>query len=191
MDDGRIATPFEGRPAADWDDAAAVPAPLPLHETQVRPEWVDYNDHMSESCYLLVFGDNSDAFFRFFGVDEKYRATGYSLYTAETHLHNLGQAAVRDPVRLTLHLLDTDSKRLHIFHEMRHGDTGMLLATAEQLLLHVNTTAGRVAPLPEHLQHRLERIRIAHTSLPRPPAVGHVMGIPRSNGGDHGFRAQL
>ena len=40
-----------------------------------------------------------------------------------------------------------DAKRLHIAHEML-GDTGQLLATAEQLLLHVDTEAGKVAPFP-------------------------------------------
>ena len=60
----RITTPYEGRPAV-WDDDAVIDAPLRLHRTTAPPEWVDYNDHMSESCFLLAFGDNADAFFRF------------------------------------------------------------------------------------------------------------------------------
>ena len=79
-----------------------IPAPLRLHETTVAPEWVDYNGHLSEWAYLLVFGDSADAFFRYFGVDEGYRAAGRSLYTAETHLRHLARgpprrAAVADP----------------------------------------------------------------------------------------------
>ena len=45
-------------------------APLRLHETRVQPEWVDYNGHMTESRYLQVFGDSSDAFFRYIGIDD-------------------------------------------------------------------------------------------------------------------------
>jgi acyl-CoA thioesterase FadM len=29
----------------------------------VRPEWVDYNGHMSEAYYVLIFGDATDAFY--------------------------------------------------------------------------------------------------------------------------------
>lgn len=173
----RVVTPYEGSGHRPWDASAAIPAPLCLHRTPVLPEWVDYNDHMSESCYLLVFGDSSDAFFRYFGIDEHYRHDGHSLFTAETHLSYLREAARGEPLRLTVHLLDLDAKRLHVFHEMRHGDSGALLATAEQLLLHVDTRAGRVTPLPPYLRERLTAIHSAHAALPRPRAVGHVMGI--------------
>ena len=50
--------------------------PLRLVETQVRPEWVDYNGHMTDSRYLQVFGDATDALFRRVGVDDAYRRAG-------------------------------------------------------------------------------------------------------------------
>jgi carnitine 3-dehydrogenase len=181
-----IVTPYEGDPARPWDDSAAIPAPLDLHETTVVPAWVDYNDHMSESSYLLAFGDGADAFFRYVGIDERYRSGGHSLYTAETHLHHLGEAVAGDRLRLTLQVLDVDAKRVHVFHRMSlrdPDDTGdpsdTAIATAEQMLLHVDTATGRVTPLPPYLSHRLEAVRRAHAALPRPEQVGHVMGIPR------------
>jgi acyl-CoA thioesterase FadM len=174
-----VVTPYEGQPARGWDPAAAIDAPLCLHRTPVRPEWVDYNGHLSESSYLLVFGDDSDAFFRFIGVDERYRAGGRSLYTVQTSLFHLREVAVGEPLRLTLQLLDVDDKRLHLFHAMYHGDTGVLLATAEQLLLHVDTARGRATPLPEHLRQRLAAIRSAHADLPVPEQVGQVVSMRR------------
>src|SRR5262249_42298225 len=68
---------------------AMIDAPLALYQATVPAEWVDYNGHMSEWCYLLLVGDAADKFFRFIGIDEAYRAAGQSLYTAETHLHHL------------------------------------------------------------------------------------------------------
>jgi carnitine 3-dehydrogenase len=174
-----VVTPYEGKGHRTWDPAAPVPAPLCPHETPVRPDWVDYNGHMSESCYLLVFGDSADAFFRYFGIDEQYRDAGHSLYTVETHLHHRREVAEGEPLRLTLQLLGLDAKRLHIFHAMYHGGTGALLATAEQLLLHVDIDDARAVPLPPHLYERLQAIRAAHAALPVPDAVGHVMGIPQ------------
>jgi acyl-CoA thioester hydrolase len=177
-----VVTPYQGARAPGWDPDAVIPAPLRLHRTTVPAAWVDYNGHMSESCFLLAFGDSADAFFRYFGIDEAYRAAGHSLYTAETHLHHRGEAAQGDPLRLELRVLDVDSKRVHVFHELFHDGTGQLLATAEQLLLHVDTTAGRVVPLPTELAGRLQAIRAAHAVLPRPVAIGHVMGIPDRTG---------
>ena len=174
-----VVTPYEGMDQHPWDPAAPVPAPLCLHETAVEADWVDYNGHMSESCYLLVFGDSADAFFRFFGIDDEYRAAGHSLYTVETHLHYRSEVAEGEPLRLTVQVIDLDRKRLHIFHGMYHGTTGALLATAEQLLVHVDVAPGRVTPMPSHLHERLQAIRAAHAALPVPDAVGHVMGIPQ------------
>src|ERR1700692_4736943 len=60
--------------------------PLRLVETHVRPEWVDYNGHMTDSRYLQVFGDATDALFRAVGVDDAYRESGRALYTVERHV---------------------------------------------------------------------------------------------------------
>ena len=178
--DRRLRTPLEGSGHRPWDPAAVIDAPLQLHQTSVQPEWVDYNGHMSESCYLLVFGDSSDAFFRFVGIDESYRDVGgHSFYTVETHLHNLREVALAAPLRLTLQLLDLDDKRVHLFHAMHHGDTGDLLATAEQMLVHVDMQQGRAAPIPPPIQQHLQAILQAHAALPRPAQAGSSIGIRR------------
>jgi len=145
---------------------------LCLHTPSVRPEWVDYNGHMSESCYLLVFGDSSDAFFRYIGIDETYRDVGgHSLYTVETHIHHLREASEGEPLRLTLQLLDANDKRLHIFHAMYHDTTGELLATGEQMLVHVQMAQGRSAPMPAELQAQVQAI-LSGTRGPAQTAPG-------------------
>jgi acyl-CoA thioester hydrolase len=174
----RVTTPYEGHRVA-WDPDAEIQAPLRLHHTTARPEWMDYNDHMSESCYLLVFGDSADAFFRFLGIDEAYRGAGHSLYTSETHLHHRREVALGEPLELTLQLLDHDRRRLHLFHEMRHGENGVVLASAEQLLVHVDMQERRSADLPDELLGRLDAIAAAHARLARPDVVGRPMGIRR------------
>jgi acyl-CoA thioester hydrolase len=158
-----------------------IPAPLRLYDTKVAPEWADYNGHMSEWCFLLVFGDGADAFFRYFGIDEDYRASGRSLFTVETHLRHVREAHVGDRLRLTLQLLGVDAKRLHVVHEMI-DDSGRVLATGEQMLLHVDTRAGRVAPFPDQIFERLEEIRAAHAALPVPDYVGRVITMPGNRG---------
>lgn len=190
MTKDRVVTPYEGTGSPPWDDEASIAAPLRLHRATVLREWVDYNGHMSESCYLLVFGDNADAFFRYVGVDERYRAEGRSLYTVETHLHHRREANEGDTLAMTLRVLDHDEKRVHVFHEMLLADTGALLATAEQMLVHVDSRAARSAPMPPHIRDRIEAIHDVHAELARPDGVGRPMGIRRAGEGSRGLRAQ-
>ncbi len=176
---GRVVTPLEGVSFAGWDANKPIEAPLALHACAVKPEWTDYNGHMSESAYLLVFGDSSDAFFRFFGVDEAYRAGGRSLYTLDTRIRNLAEVAAGEPLALTLQLIDLDAKRLHVLHRMRHGASGAELAVAEQVIAHVDTRAGRAAPFPPEIFARLAAIRAAHAHLAPHPMVGSPFGLKR------------
>jgi carnitine 3-dehydrogenase len=177
---GRVVSPLEGVPFAGWDCSKPIPAPLALHACSVKPEWTDYNGHMSESVYLLVFGDSSDAFFRFFGIDEAYRASGFSLYTIDTRIRYLAEVSLGDRLAMTLRLVDLDPKRLQIFHRMTRSDTDEEVAVAEQVLAHVDTRARRSAALPAELFERLNAIRAAHAGLPRHPMIGAPFGIRRA-----------
>ena len=130
-----------------WNEGDAVAAPLALYDCRVEPDWVDYNGHMGESFYLYAFGWASDALFRYIGIDEDYRASGRSFYTVESHINYYHEASLGDPLRFTTHVLGVDSKRLHFFHAMHHGDDDTLLATTEQMLLHVDTGASAASPI--------------------------------------------
>ena len=101
---------------------------------------------------------------------------GGSYYTVETHLSHLGQARAEERLHTTTQLLGHDEKRLHVFHSLYRTDDGALLATAEQMLLHVDTAAERVAPAPPELLERLARIAAAHAALPRPERAGRSIG---------------
>jgi acyl-CoA thioesterase FadM len=167
-DDGRLLhLPERWRP----DDI--VPAPLDLYRGRVLTAWVDYNHHMTEAAYLTAFGWASDALFSYIGDDDAYRAAGHSFYTVETHIAYLREAAEHAALRITTRVLGLDRKRLHIYHEMFRGDDDSLLATTEQMLVHVDTAAGRsVAILPE-VRDALEAIAAAHSTLSPATRAGH------------------
>jgi carnitine 3-dehydrogenase len=166
------------RPCALADDAD-LSQPLALHTAEVAPEWVDYNGHAHESRYLQVFGDSSDALFAALGIDEAYLRGG-SYFTVESHLSHLREALLDDRLAVTTQVLDCDPRRLHVFHSLwRQGD-GALLATAEQLFLHVDTVARRAAPAGAEVYARVERLCAAHATLPRPERAGRAIGIPRA-----------
>ncbi len=168
----RVTTPYEGQAFAGWDAEANIATPLQLHSCQVREEWTDYNSHLSESYYLYVFGDSSDAFFRYFGIDEAYRAAGRSLFSVETHLRHLDEASLGDELDCALTLLGVTQRKLHIAHTMRRRRDGALVATAEQLLVHVDLQAGRAVAFAPEILERLEAIARAHAVLDLPDWVG-------------------
>ncbi|MBY5813290.1 carnitine 3-dehydrogenase [Rhizobium leguminosarum] len=153
--------------------------PLRLIETKVGPAWVDYNGHMTEHRYLQVFGDTSDALLRLIGVDLAYVEAGQSYYTVETHIRHLGEAKLGQTIHSTCQILDVDEKRLHVFHTVYDTATGEALATAEHMLLHVDSKAGKAIPAPADIINNAKAIAGAHAKLAAPEGVGRHVGQKR------------
>jgi carnitine 3-dehydrogenase len=159
--------------------AAAAPdlaRPLALHAATVAPEWVDYNGHAHESRYLQIFGDTTDALLRLIGVDAAYLEGTGSYFTVETHLSHLREATAGDRLSATTQVLGCDEKRLHIFHTLTRGD-GEVVATAEQMMLHVSAQTGRAGPAGAAVLARAREIADAHAGLPRPERAGRSIGL--------------
>jgi carnitine 3-dehydrogenase len=175
----------EGRllsPPSRWQPGENVPAPLDFYRGYVLPAWVDYNHHMTEAAYLTAVGWASDALFSYIGDDDAYRAAGHSFYTTETHIAYLREAAEGAPLRIATRVLGVDRKRLHIYHEMFRGNDQSLLATSEQMLVHVDMHAARgVAILPD-VRAALDAIAVAHSTLPPAARAGHF-SLPSPSGG--------
>ena len=171
---------YADRDLRRWEEGARVEAPLALYEGAVEPAWVDYHGHMSEAFYLYAFGDASDALCHYIGADDAYRAAGQSFYAAESHLNHDREAFEGDPLAFTTQVLDFDDKRLHIFHAMHHGDSGDLLATTEQMLLHVDRSGPAATAIPPRIRAALEAIMAAHDGLAWPARAGRGMAIKGS-----------
>jgi carnitine 3-dehydrogenase len=153
--------------------------PLKLFETRVSPEWIDYNGHMTESRYLQVFADTSDALVGFAGVDQAYHDRGHSFYTVETHIMHLKEVRALEPIHTETQVLSLDEKRLHLFYRMIHTPTGNALATAEQMLLHVDTKAQKACPAEPQVLAKLRAVAEAQAGLDRPKEAGRAVGQRR------------
>ena len=156
----------------------APAAPLALHRATVLPEWVDYNGHMNEAYYVLVFGHATDAFYDHIELgDAARRATGSSVYTLEAHINYLAEARQGDHLAIGTQLLAHDAKRLHLHHAMQRKGDGVLLATTELMLLHVDMSGPRAAPFGPATAARIAAIAAAHAALPKPSHVGRAVGL--------------
>ncbi|MFE3547201.1 thioesterase family protein [Streptomyces kronopolitis] len=146
------------------------PEGLPLFRRTVQDDWIDYNGHLSEAYYVLVFGFATDALMAAAGLGPSYRErSGCSLYTVETHVRYLREVARDTELTVRTTVLGVDGKKLRFLHEMFAGEpTGEPVATGEQFTLHVDRAAGRSVPLPE-----ATRAFLADLIAPAPPWAGH------------------
>jgi carnitine 3-dehydrogenase len=171
---GRVLNAHDAARRQEVVAATPTGAPLVLTQLQVLPGWIDYNGHMTESRYLFAGSETSDAFLRLIGAGMDYVAGGHSYYTAETHIMHLGEAKLGDRLTGSLQVLSADEKRLHVF--IRIEKDGAAVATLEQMLLHVDMTAGRACPAAPGVLDSLFKVRDAHATLPRPATVGRHVG---------------
>lgn len=151
-----------------------------MHETVVQPDWTDYNNHMNEARYLQVFCDSTDAFLNMIGVDPDYVAGGHSYYTVETHIQHLQEVAALEPLYVKTQMISHDEKRIHLFQWIYHGKTDEVLATGEQMFLHVDANASKACPAKPEVLARLAEIWDGHQHLPAPEAAGRAVGQRRS-----------
>ena len=145
---------------------------LNLYQTQVQPEWLDYNDHMTEGYYAVAFGFATDAVLFHIGLQEHKAKTGCTFYTAQTMITFRREVKLGAPLRFTTQMLGADRKRMHLFHEMYHAEEQYLAASVETMQLHYDQNIGKVVPMPDYLYARVEAIANDHAALPIPEAVG-------------------
>jgi len=147
---------------------------------RVEPQWIDYNGHLNMAYYNVLFDRAVDEVYELLGIGPSYLArSGHTTMTAETHVRYLREIHVSTPVRVRFQLLDFDEKRMHYFEELVHAEEGWLSATAENMTLHVDMTAKKVAPWPADVVERLTAMKEAHARLPRPEAAGRRIAMPR------------
>ena len=166
-------TLFERTPAAAPDPTR----PLRLHEVRVPTDWVDYNGHVNDSRYLQLASETGDRFLRHIGMDAAYLAGGHSFFTVESHINYVAQAKAGDHLYCTAQLLSHDAKKIRVFMSMHRADEDSVVATAEFMLLHVDTNANRTVPAADHIVAALDAIAAHHSSLPAPANAGRAIGV--------------
>ena len=156
-------------------------APFVSSVMRVEPEWIDYNGHLNMAYYNVLFDRAVDEAFELVGIGPGYAERRQkSTFTAELHVRYLRELHRDDPVRVTVQLLDCDSKRLHFFEQLFHATEGWMSATSENLALHVDLQAKKSAPFPSDVAALLARMKAAHGMLPVPEAAGRRIAMTRA-----------
>ena len=146
---------------------------LPLYRTAIAAEWIDYNGHLRDAYYGLIVSLAMDALMDRLGIDESYRKrTLCTLYTLEMHMHFLREVKKSSTVEVAVRILGSDHKRIHAAFDMRCAGAPEVVATGEQMLLHVHQgEAPRSEAFPPEIAAAIADMKAATDAARRAEAV--------------------
>lgn len=154
-----------------------------IYSTHIKPEWLDYNNHMNVAYYVLIFDHAGEQLAEDLGLGEQVtKETDISWMVLENHITYNNEVVLDQPVDVRMQLVDHDSKRLHLYFEMyAKNDDGSeyLASTLEQMAMCVNLKERKASVFPDAVKANIERLEQAQAELPKPENIGRTIGIRR------------
>lgn len=154
-----------------------------IYRTRIKPEWLDYNNHMNVAYYVLIFDEAGVELVADLGLSvEVTEKTHISWMVLENHITYNNEVVLDQPVEVTCQLIDHDAKRLHLYFEMHaqaeDGST-YLASTLEQMAMCVNLETRRSCEFPAEVSAAINAMAEEQAALPRPENIGRSIGIRR------------
>tara|TARA_Y100000992_G_scaffold16050_1_gene9292 strand:+ start:353 stop:823 length:471 start_codon:yes stop_codon:yes gene_type:complete len=127
-----------------------------LSSQKIVKDWIDYNNHMNVSYYLLIFDKfGADVLNDTFKMGElSAKTTGKSTMIVESNITYNQELKIDDVVNVNLVYFDHDKKRLQYKMEMVHKEKNFLASTIEVLALYVDLNTRKVS------EFELEKVSI-------------------------------
>ena len=121
--------------------------PVFLSSQKIIKDWIDYNNHMNVSYYLLIFDKfGADVLNDTFKMGElSAKTTGKSTMIVESNITYNQELKIDDIVNVNLVFFDHDKKRLQYKMEMIHKENKYLASTIEVLALYVDLNTRKVS----------------------------------------------
>ena len=118
-----------------------------LSSQKIIKDWIDYNNHMNVSYYLLIFDKfGADVLNDTFKMGElSAKTTGKSTMIVESNITYNQELKIDDIVNVNLVFFDHDKKRLQYKMEMIHKENKYLASTIEVLALYVDLNTRKVS----------------------------------------------
>ena len=118
-----------------------------LSSQKIIKDWIDYNNHVNVSYYLLIFDKfGADVLNDTFKMGEhSAKTTGKSTMIVESNITYNQELKIDDVVDVNLVYFDHDKKRLQYKMEMIHKEKKFLASTIEVLALYVDLNTRKVA----------------------------------------------
>ena len=128
-------------------------APFRTKNQTVLAEWIDYNGHMNVAYYTLAFDKALDFFFEDVldigpSFVEKNKEGPFALKASYNYFSELLEA---ECFFVDISILDFDTKRVHVFGEMRKDTSLELSAVFETVLMNMDLSARKVKQYPDRV----------------------------------------
>ena len=122
-----------------------------LSSQKIIKDWIDYNDHMNVSYYILIFDKyGSDTLNDLFLMGEdSAKKTKKSTMIVESYITYNQELRLNDEVDINCVYFNHDDKRLHYKMEIIHKEKKYLASTIEILALYVDLEKRKVADFEE------------------------------------------
>ncbi|MEX5350678.1 thioesterase family protein [Pseudomonas juntendi] len=151
---------------------------LITYRTPVQEDWVDYNGHLRDAYYLLIFSFATDALMERIGLDADSRGqSGNSLFTLEAHINYLHEVKLGTEVWVQTQIIGFDKKRLHLYHSLHRAGFDEALAASEQMLLHVDLAGPKSAPFKELSKQLLQELLEQGSDIDPSTYVGRSISL--------------
>ncbi|AOJ96199.1 thioesterase family protein [Burkholderia multivorans] len=151
-----------------------------VYEGAVLDEWIDYNGHMNDACYVRVFSDSIDALMDRLGIDAAFRSRErVSIYTLQVVVHYLNELKAGERLVVTARVLEYDSKKMRVFLTMQDPARTHRFATMEALLLHVDMAARRSCAFRAATLEAIDVLHAARRDEAWPALAGEGIALRR------------
>lgn len=160
-----------------------------IYKDRVVAEWVDYNGHLRDAYYLLLFSLATDGLMDHIELDHPGRPErlaaaspdlrqGYSMFSLECHIHYLHEVRLGAEIEVQTRLLAHDAKRLHLYSSLHLAGQERAMAAAEQMLLHVDLAGPHAAPFQPEVLRRVQQLAREDAAWARPSHLGKAISLP-------------
>ncbi len=136
------------------------------YSMEVPPEWQDRNGHVNVQYYQTLYGLGGWQILENIEIDEPYLAQYKGgIFDLEHHTRYLAEIHVGETVSVHNQMLGRSDK---LFHGMFYviNDTNQCLAcTIEYLSTYIDLNIRRIAPFPEDMAKKLDRLMSEHGAM--------------------------
>lgn len=148
-----------------------ITRPLKTLERIIPIDWTDYNGHMNESRYMQAFSHAGDHVMEMVGADAGYIKGGHSYFTIYNNITYRNETHAGEAIWVRTQVMEAKGKKLRMFHEMLRSSDNELLATCDQLLVHVSLETRKSCDPQGDVLAKVNALGEAQAKLPRPESM--------------------
>ena len=126
---------------------------------------------MNESRYMQAFSSAGDLVMEMVGADSAYIKAGHSYFTIYNNITYLNETHPGEAIWVRTQVMEARGKKLRMFHEMLRTSDDELLATCDQLLVHVSLETRKSCDPEGDVLARVNALGEAQSKLPKPASM--------------------